>query len=325
MSDDILSQEERDALLESVKSGDVPASSAQRTYSDEALPYDFADRDGRQIRDLSRLEVISELFIEQLQEPLQRIFRTEATVVAQPSRSQSLDEALALLNVPSFIAVCKGKPLAGPLFVILESKLLWLMVDRYFGGEGRDFEAPPNKHFTAVEERLATTIVGAVLSALKLAWEDVLDVDFSIEETEHNPDYLTVPITNEPIASLSYEIGFDSVSGIAHVLYPHETLKPLRAKLTRQPAIGREAVDSEWYDQLSDLVRDAEVSLSARLGDLQLSLRELLTLEPGHVIPIRAPDEVVMSLQGVRLFEGKLGIHEGHNAVRVRKSRLDQA
>ena len=45
--------------------------------------------------------------------------------------------------------------------------------------------------------------------------------------------------------------------------------------------------------------------------------RDILHMQPGHVIPVELPDEMIMRANGVPSFKVKLGSHKGNLALQV--------
>ena len=49
----------------------------------------------------------------------------------------------------------------------------------------------------------------------------------------------------------------------------------------------------------------------------QLKLRDILHMQPGDVIPVDLPDQVLMRANGVPAFTVKLGAHKGKLAFQI--------
>ena len=81
--------------------------------------------------------------------------------------------------------------------------------------------------------------------------------------------------------------------------------------------------NAEWQPRIRQGLRQAEVLVTAELDELKLTLRQILDLVPGDVLPIKSPDNVTVKAEGETLFFGKLGAAEGHNAVKITQSGLE--
>ncbi|MFZ9129981.1 MAG: FliM/FliN family flagellar motor switch protein, partial [Pseudomonadales bacterium] len=87
-------------------------------------------------------------------------------------------------------------------------------------------------------------------------------------------------------------------------------------------AAESQVIRGEWADAITQRIRGAEVQLRAELPTMKLTVQQLLDLVPGDVVPIKSPDDVVVKVGHVEVFEGKFGTAEGQNAVKITRSAL---
>ena len=59
------------------------------------------------------------------------------------------------------------------------------------------------------------------------------------------------------------------------------------------------------------------MEISGTIADTEISLRDVFMLRPGDVIPVTMPEQVTLKVDGVSMFNGRFGVHKGHNAVKV--------
>ena len=320
--DDLLSQEEKDALIKGVEQGDIDALE-ERTYSDVPQAYNFGARDGRVLSSLSRLDTINELLVEGLSDALQRMFRSEPSVSVAPVQTKNQPDFVDGLDSLCHISVCTFDPLPGRFLMVVEAGLLALFVDRYFGGSGEATTSSRAKQFTAIEQKIADQVSRVLLQELKTAWSDVMETRPAIEVSEHNPDYLSIPIADEPVAHAVFDIGFTEDKGRCHLAFPYSMFRPIKDKLAVAKSSLEGFVSTDWTPVMSKNLNATVVELSATLGESQLTLGDLLGLRPGDIIDLKSPDEVVLKVRGVPLFAGNLGSSSGHNAVKITHSDID--
>jgi len=320
--DDLLSQEEKDALIKGVEQGDIDTAS-ERTFTDEPQSYNFGARDGRIFSSLSRVDTINELLIETLTDALQRMFRSEPSISVQPIQTLSQPDFVDGLDALCCINVCQFDPLPGRFLLVIEAELLSLFVDRYFGGKGLATAGSRAKQFTSIEQKLADQVSKVILNELETAWADVLQVSASIELSEHNPDYLSIPITDEPAAHAVFEIGFTESKGQCHLVFPYSMFRPIKEKLVVAKSSLESFSRTNWTPAIEASLKQTMVELTASLGESTMTLGELLALRPGDTIGLKTPDDVVLKVQGIPLFAGKVGASSGHNAVKITDSELD--
>ena len=320
--DDILSQEEKDALIKGVESGDVGSESADQASGD-ARPYNFANRDLRLLDSLPRLQTVSELFTTASSDAIAKMFRSEPTVVAEPMSTRGQQDFIQSLPSLCNIAICTLAPLPGNWFLVLDAKLLYILVDRYFGGKGFAPTTARAKHFTAIEDRLARQVSELLLKELGLAFEDVAALTPAIEDIEHNPEYLTLPVSNEPVIQLRFQINFVEDAGTCHVVMPYAMFETIKDKLNVAVEVQSPKLNEQWQPKIRANLRETPVLVRAELDELRLTVRQILDLVPGDVLPIKSPDNVTVKVSDQTVFLGKFGTSDGHNAVKITQSGLE--
>ena len=321
MSDEeILTPEEKDALLKGVEDGDVATETGEAAPGD-IRPFNFAASASKLLDRFARLTTLNEQLTSEIAEDLTRTFRVEPIVTASEIKTRPQNDFVASLGALASIAICELPPLKGKWLFVIESKLLYILVDRYFGGKGR---APANSRgatFTQSETKLAEQTTAAMLANLKRAWAEVIETNPSVIEIESNPEYLTLPITEQPVIQLSLDIGFGEDTGSAHFVLPYAMLEPVSQNFGLAAEETSVAIRGEWADAISQM-RSAEVELRAELPSMKLTFQQLLDLMPGDVVPIKSPDDVVVKAGHVEVFQGKFGTAEGQNAVKITQSAL---
>ncbi len=68
---------------------------------------------------------------------------------------------------------------------------------------------------------------------------------------------------------------------------------------------------------LGAALQEAEVEIRAVLAQARISLRELVSLAPGDIIPIEAPQDVTVMAGDVPLRHGRFGVSQGRNALKI--------
>ena len=72
-----------------------------------------------------------------------------------------------------------------------------------------------------------------------------------------------------------------------------------------------------WAPVLTNALQDAELDTRAILAQAQISLRELVRLSPGDIIPIEPPEHVTLLAGDVPLYRGRFGVSQGRNALKI--------
>jgi flagellar motor switch protein FliM len=83
--------------------------------------------------------------------------------------------------------------------------------------------------------------------------------------------------------------------------------------------IGDSDIDDEriWNNYLKVAIEDVDLDIKSDLANPQINLLELRKLKVGDVIPIKMPETVTVTSEGIPLFSGVYGSSNGHAAVKI--------
>jgi flagellar motor switch protein FliM len=313
-SHDVLSQAEVDALLHGVDSGSVDTKPAPAPG--EARPYDFTT-EARIVRGrLPALEQVNERFVRQLRTSLASLLRRGPEVSINPVKVQRFQEYVHTLHAPTSLDLVKFQPLRGTALVVVDPKLVFAVVDAFFGGSGRSARID-GRDFTPTETRIVHRLVRQVLDDLRQAWSPVLAIVPEWVGRESNPSLLAVATPADIFVLTCFHIELEGGGGDLHVAMPYAMLEPLRDRLDGGVTGDDAPQDERWSQTLRDEVEDAEVPLTSVLGRASISLGQLLDLKAGDVLPCDFDGRVTLFADGIPLFRGSCGRSRGQHAVKV--------
>ncbi|CAK0749621.1 flagellar motor switch protein FliM [Gammaproteobacteria bacterium] len=314
---DLLSQEEIDALLSGVSSGDVETTGAEEVVAGDVRLYDFTAQERIVRGRMPTLEMINERFARYLRISLFNMLRRSADISAGAVQMTKFAEYVHSLFVPTSLNLIHIKPLRGIALVIFDPKLVFILVDNFFGGEGRFHTKIEGRDFTPTEIRVIRIVLDLIFKDLKEAWDPVLKILFTYLSSEVNPQFANIVSPSEVVVISSFHVELDGGGGDFHVTMPYSMLEPIRELLDAGTQSDREERDERWMVALRDEVQGAEVGLSCALTQTVLSLEDILHLRAGDVIPIDMPETVLVRAEGIPIFRGYYGAAGGHRAVKV--------
>ena len=132
-SEKILDQAEIDALIHGVDSGAV--STEPVALPGEARPYDFQNQ-MRIVRGrMPTLEMINERFARLFRVSLYNLLRRSPEISVAPVAIKKFSEYVHTLHVPTNLNLVKINPFRGTALVVLDPKLVFAVVDNFFGGQ----------------------------------------------------------------------------------------------------------------------------------------------------------------------------------------------
>ena len=317
MADDILSQEEVDALLRGV-SGEAE----EQTPTEEpgaARPYDIG-RQERIVRGrMPTLELIHERFARLLRAGLYTFMRKSAEISVGPVRVLKFSEFVRNLVVPTNLNMVQVKPLRGMALMVFEPTLVFQIVDNLFGGDGRFHTRVEGRDFTPTEMRIIQRLLKVVFGEYEKAWKPIYELQFEYLRSEMNTQFANIATPSEVVVATTFSIDLGSGGADFHVCMPYAMLEPIRALIYSAIQADRTDADQRWLSLMSQQVYGAEVELLANLAHAEVSIGQLMALQPGDVISLDLPDVVRAEIDGVAVLECRYGVMNGQYALKVER------
>ena len=311
---DLLSQDEIDALLHGVDDGLVQTELPAEPGSVKS--YDLTSQDRIVRGRMPTLEMINERFARYTRISMFNMLRRSADLAVGGVQVMKFGEYVHSLYVPTSLNLVKIKPLRGTALFILDAKLVFKLVDNFFGGDGRHAKIE-GREFTPTELRVVRMVLEQAFIDLKEAWQAIMEVNFEYINSEVNPAMANIVGPSEAVVVSTFHIELDGGGGDLHVTMPYSMIEPVREMLDAGFQSDLDDQDERWVKALREDLLDVDVPLSATVARRQLRLRDILHMQPGDVIPVELPDEMIMRANGVPSFKVKLGSHKGNLALQV--------
>jgi flagellar motor switch protein FliM len=299
-----ISNEEVAALLE--KSGKESAT---------VRPYDFAAQRINRTQ-LPLLEEINKNFGDRAGASLAGLLGRDVRLQFESLDSVKSADLQASLPVPATIAVVRLKPLPGFAYVCVEPALLLTLLDGFFGGTGRA-NADPQAATAPAAQRFLNLMLRSFAADLAAAWAAVSPVELELVKQETNPRLVQLGGALESVIVARFAVEFAARSGRIDWLMPDALLNPIRGALAGDGGHAPVRKQEAWAPVLTSALQDAQLDTRAVLAQAKISLRELVSLSPGDIIPIDAPQQVTLLAGDVPLYRGRFGISQGHNALKI--------
>lgn len=313
---DLLSQDEIDALLhgvDDVEEENVDLSGA----SSDAMDYDFSSQDRIVRGRMPTLEIVNERFARHMRISLFNMMRRSAEVSINGVQMIKFGEYVHTLFVPTSLNMVRFRPLKGTALITMEARLVFILVDNFFGGDGRYHAKIEGREFTPTERRIIQMLLKLIFEDYKEAWAPVMDVGFEYLDSEVNPAMANIVSPTEVIVISSFHIELDGGGGDFHIALPYSMLEPIRELLDAGVQSDKEDTDLRWGKALRDEIMDVPVELKAKLLDTELSLREVMDLQSGDIIPIEMPEDLTVYIEDLPTFRAKMGRSRENVALKI--------
>lgn len=325
----VLSQSEVDALLAAVSDGEagsqegggvVGAAGNGETDDRVVVVYDLTSQD-RIIRGrLPQLDVIYEKFMRSFRVSLSSALRKIASLNHASTDFLKFGEFINTLPMPTCMSVLRFSALRGSALLVVESKLAYALVDSFFGGADRPYTKIEGKDFTPIELSIIRKVIDLAIEDLEQAWASVETIDASFVRTEVNPQFVgIVPPTDIVIAS-TFDVELENANGTITLVIPYSTIEPIKQKLSSGFQMESDQTDKKmWTSTIRKQLMDTNVDIKVNLGESTITLKELMGLKAGDVIPLNqdVTGEFDVQIEGVKKFKSFYGIHHGTVAVQV--------
>ncbi len=321
MSDDVLSQAEVESLLTAMEG--VPSGASESpgiSPRTKIMAYDFKrpERVGKE--QMRALQTMHEGFGRNFGATLSALLRSIVEVKLTSVDQLTYSEFVFSLENPTCFNVIRAEPLEGNLILDINPAILYPVIDRLLGG-GRESGPLARRPLTEIELRLVGRITDLFLREMKHAWDNVLDLDLSVERVESNPQLVQIVPPNEVVVLISFELTIGDVRGMMNLCIPFNSIERIGNKLTANSwaSYGYRKPTAESIDQMSRQIAGAVVELVIELAEAEISTKDLIGLRVGDIITteqdIHAPLSV--SVQGTPKFKACPGALKGRKAIQI--------
>ena len=317
----VLSQSEVDALLSAVSDNKVDADEGGMGGDDVGgiVQYDLANQD-RIIRGrLPTLDIIHDRFIRLFRVTLSNGLRKMANLSVNSTGPLKFSEFMNSLPLPSCLNILRLDPLRGAAIMVIESKLLYALVDSFFGGNDVPYTKIEGKDFTQIEIKIARKVVLSALDDLEKAWEPVYPLKIGYSRTEINPQFVAVVPPSDVVIATTFDVELEKVSGTIKIVIPYATLEPIKSKLSVGFQSEQLEVDHIWINRIKEQIMVTTVNMLVKLGEANINVNDLINLEIGDIIQLDQDASLPLDVlvEGVSKFKCIPGVLKGQRAVKV--------
>jgi flagellar motor switch protein FliM len=211
----------------------------------------------------------------------------------------------------------KVHPLRGTALFVLDPKFVFTVVDNYFGGDGRFHTKIEGREFTPTEYRVIQLILSSVFVDLQEAWSPVMPLTFEYMNSEVNPQFANIVSPSEVVVVTVFHVELEGGGGDFHVTMPYSMLEPIREVLDSGVQSDVDDTDERWINSIRDEIELAEVPVKGVLGYADISLRELMRVKAGDIIPFDMPETASLCAEGVPVLRGVFGNSKGNHAIKI--------
>lgn len=317
MSNEFLSQDEVDSLLQGVVDEPVAAAPGEGSGGVHAFKLGTQERIPRDR--MPALAIINDRFARRLRVGLGNFIRRSPQIAGTPPRIVKYSDFVTTLASPTNLNLTSIKPLKGNALFVFEPALVLRVVDSLFGGDGRFAARGAAREFTPTEQRIIARLSAIALDDYQSAWQSIYPLRFELIRSEMHAQFAAIAAPTQIVVVSTFDIEIGTHKAALHVCIPYATLEPIREWIERPVQCEPTAPDRRWSDLLHTQVQSADVEIVANLASTTMKLRDLMAMKPGDVLPIDLKANIEANVNGVPLIECGYGEVNGRYALRVER------
>lgn len=316
---EVLSQNEVDALLRGVGGGEVETETDEPEDTSEVTPYDLTSQEKILRGRLPTLDIINQMFSRLFRATFSSLMRKSVDVSVVSTDTLKFGDFLRTLPVPSSLHIFRMEPFRGHGLLVVESKLVFTVVDNFFGGSGANAAKITGRDFSTIEIRMIKNVVLSALEDLEKAWKPVHPVTTTYVRSEVNPQFAAIVPPSDMVLVLLFDIELETISGTLTICLPYASIEPILPKLKASFQSEEMEVDQVWAKRMRSELLHTEVEAVAVLGEANITPSELLKFKVGDTLMLTADvaEPLTMKVEGIEKIKGFPGVYRSNKAIQV--------
>ncbi|MDR3301822.1 MAG: flagellar motor switch protein FliM [Spirochaetaceae bacterium] len=322
---EVLSQDEIDQLLTAINSGDTDTDTdgvRAPTDTRKIKIYDFKRPDKFSKEQINTVRIMHETFARLTTTALSANLRSMVHVHVASVDQLTYEEFIRSIPTPTTLAIINMDPLKGNAILEIDPAITFSIIDRLFGGTGEG--AKVQHELTDIEQSVMEGIIVRILGNMRESWAQVIDLRPRLGQIDTNPQFTQIVPPNEMVVLVTLETKVGEVEGMMNFCIPYLTIEPIIGKLSAQfwYSSARQATNTENLNVLKEKLVTVDVMLTAEIGKINISVRDVLALRSGDVIQlynVNIDDPFSVNIGSRQKFLCRPGIVGKKMAVQITK------
>jgi len=317
MNQQILSQDEVDALLQGITGESQKLEAEQAAPSGDIRDYDLAKQERIVRGRMPTMEIVNERFARNVRTGLFNLIRRNPEVSIGGIKVQKFSAFLRELVVPTNFNIVSVKPLRGTGLIVCDPTVVFAAIDALFGGTGKFHTRIEGREFSPTEQRVILRLVEVIAAEYKKAWDGIYPLELEYQRSEMQPQFASVATPSEVVVTTGFTLEIGEATGSLYICIPYSTLEPIRDTLY-SPIVGDSiGPDRRWVSALQSQIKDAAVELVAELASAPATVEQLLAFKPGDFIELDLAPRIEAKVDGVPVLACQYGTTNGRYAIKV--------
>jgi flagellar motor switch protein FliM len=316
MSQQILSQDEVDALLQGI-TGESQKLEHEEAPKEGVRDYNLASQERIVRGRMPTMEIVNERFARNIRIGLFNLIRRSPEVSVGGIKVQKYSAFLREIVVPTNFNIVAIRPLRGVGLVVCDPTLVFAVIDSLFGGGGKFHTRIEGRDFSATEQRVINRLVEAITTEYKNSWKGIYPIELEYQRSEMQPQFANIATPSEIVVCTSFTLEIGEASGTIHFCLPYAALEPIRDILYSSLQGDSTETDRRWVKLLKQQIQSASVDIVAELANAPATVEQLLAFKPGDFIELELDPLIQAKVNGVPIMDCYYGTSNGRYALRV--------
>lgn len=321
---DVLTQAQIDEMLKNVAMGAEPV--VTKTEEAAVKEYDFRAPKKFTKEQIKVLESIFENYARLLSSYLTgklRLYSRVSLVNIEEQRYNEFNNALPDYVIMGMVdlGVKNDEISETDVIVQVSNTMTYTMIDRLLGGKGEYSDI--SRDFTEIEITIMTDIMGSLADLLKEPWLTHIDLEPRLIGIETNSRVVQTIGHEDTVIIVALEVEINSQKSIVSVCIPAINLDEIMSKFIPRYSGSRRKTDAhreqERRDSIMGGISTTELIVKAVLGEINLDMYEVLTLQVNDVIPLdkKISENITVKIGNRSWCDGKLGTYNNKKAIMI--------
>lgn len=323
--EDVLSQNQIDALLNSISDGaDLPADTS---VGDHIKKYDFYSPKKFTKEQLRTIDSMHENMSRLLASYFSGILRVFADVsVLQVEEQWYYEYNNALSDVALIGLVDMQSPSINlpdsTLMLVMSNNISFFLIDRLLGGQGED--SMYSRDFTDVELAIMRNIYVKITEFMVESWRAHIDISGELTSIETNPRLLQIYAPEDIVVIAALNVKLGNTEGTLSVCIPAIGLESYLGEFTSKYArishkTTNEKLESVRQASIQESLSETDLTVKAIFDETSINISDALTLQPNDIITLSKPLNGVVKVEvdNTPWFHAQLGSSRNKKAVKI--------
>ncbi|MCX8123003.1 MAG: flagellar motor switch protein FliM [Spirochaetes bacterium] len=318
---EILSQDEIDALLTAISTGEADTTDYTAVKEQRKVKiYDFRRPDKFSKDQIRTLQMMHETFARLTTTALSAQLRALVSVHVASVDQLTYEEFIRSIPNPTTLAVINMDPLKGSAVLEIDPSITFTIIDKLFGGTGESTKI--SRELTDIELSVMEGIIVRILGNLREAWSNVIDLRPRLGNIETNPQFAQIVPPNDMVVLVTLETKVGEVEGMMNLCIPYITIEPVISKLSAQywySSIRKGATD-ENAAIIQSRLESVELPIVVEVGEVEITMEELLAVQVGDVIKLpntKINSDMIVKIGGRKKYKCRPGVIGNRIAVQI--------